>query len=169
MKLRWRCSQVASFKSCLLLVALLLVGPARAVDQKAGAATVTTSGAAAPAVITESQREAAALLDRMATYLAGLQSFTVTFRAGYDVVQATGQKIEFGETRHVTMARPNQLRVEEVASDGNRDLALFDGRNMTVMNADSGVFPRQRSPALSTMRSSTSSATSRCACRSRCC
>ncbi len=130
----------------MLTVALLLVGPVRAGDEQAAAATVSPNVAAAPAATTESQREAAAILDSMATYLAGLRSFTVTFRAGYDVVQATGQKIEFGETRHVTMARPNQLRVEEVASDGIRDLALFDGRNMTVMNADSGVFAQAAQP-----------------------
>jgi hypothetical protein len=146
MKLRRKCLQVAPFNGPLLIAALLLVSPARAAGENAEATTVTTSGAAAPAAMTESQREAAAVLDRMATYLAGLQSFTVTFRAGYDVVQATGQKIEFGETRHVTMARPSQLRVEEVASDGNRDLALFDGRNMTVMNADSGVFAQAAQP-----------------------
>ena len=86
------------------------------------------------------------LLQGMAQYLAGLQAFTVNFRSGYDVVQTTGQKIEFGESRRVTMARPDRLRVEEVASDGTRDLALFDGKTVTVMNADSNAYAQAPQP-----------------------
>jgi len=44
------------------------------------------------------------------------------------------------------MDRPNRLRVEEIASDGARDLVLFDGRNMTVFNADAEVFARAPQP-----------------------
>lgn len=101
---------------------------------------------AAPTVATESQREAAMLLQGMAQYLAGLQAFSVDFRSGYDVVQTTGQKIEFGESRRVTMARPDRLRVEEVASDGTRDLVLFDGKTVTVMNADSNAYAQAPQP-----------------------
>lgn len=101
---------------------------------------------AAGTMTTESQREAATLLQGMAQYLAGLKSFTVDSRSGYDVVQATGQKIEFGESRSVTMARPDRLRVEEIVSDGKRDLVLFDGRTLTVMNADSNVYAQAPQP-----------------------
>jgi hypothetical protein len=101
--------------------------------------------AEAPAA-TESQREAAALLKGMTVYLAGLQSFSVAYRAGYDVVQSTGQKIEFGETRRLTLARPDRLRVEQVASDGKRDLAVFDGRNISVLDADAGVYAQAAQP-----------------------
>jgi hypothetical protein len=98
------------------------------------------------AAITESQREAMTLLTAMANNLAGLKSFTVIFRDGYDVVQSTGQKIEFGDTRRITLARPRQLRVEEISSDGTIDLTLFDGRNVTVLNADSNVFAQAAQP-----------------------
>lgn len=76
----------------------------------------------------------------MTRYLAGLNSFSFAVRDGYDVVQSTGQKIEFGESRRVTVSRPDRLRIEEVSSDGTRDLAIFDGRNISVLNADRGVF-----------------------------
>ena len=82
----------------------------------------------------------------MANHLAGLQSFTVAFRDGYDVVQSSGQKIEFGETRRITLARPSQLRVEEIASDGRLDLALFDGKTITVFDADTNVFAQTPQP-----------------------
>ena len=108
------------------------------------------------------------MLKGMADYLAGLESFSVTFRAGYDVVQSTGQKIEFGETRHVALSRPDRLSVEEVASDGKRDRVVFDGRNVSVLDADNGVYAQARSPARSTMRWPTSCANCGCECRSRC-
>ena len=107
----------------------------------------TTPGRCAETpALTDSQREAAALFKNMSAYLAGLQSFSVKFRAGYDVVQPTGQKIEFGETRSVVLARPDRLRVEEVGSDGKRDLALFDGRDITVFDADAAVYAKAPQP-----------------------
>ena len=123
-----------------LAAAVLLSTPAVGADQQAPAGAGTPGAATAAPATTESQREAAALLKGMADYLAGLTSFSVTFRAGYDVVQSTGQKIEFGETRHVALSRPDRLSVEEVASDGRRDRVVFDGRNVSVLDADNDVY-----------------------------
>jgi hypothetical protein len=117
----------------LAMVATLLAGPALAADTKAGA-------------VTESRREATAALKGMADYLASLKSFTCTSRNGYDVLQSSGRMIEFGETRRVTILRPNRLRIEEVSSDGSRDLALFDGKQMTLLNADANVFAQAPQP-----------------------
>ena len=86
------------------------------------------------------------LLTAMSIHLAGLTSFTVSFRDGYDVVQSTGQKDEFVETRRITLARPGQLGVEDIASGGRRDLALFDGKNITVFDGDSNVYARTPQP-----------------------
>ncbi len=136
---------LSALRGGLAIAAVLLAGTAP------GAETTVRSPAAEPArrgtpVLTESQREAADILKAMAKYMAGLPAFNVTVRQGYDVVQSTGQKIEFGETRHISMDRPNRLRVEEVASDGTRDLAIFDGRTITVLKADSGVYAQAPQP-----------------------
>ena len=125
--------------SQLAAVALLSM-PAVGADQQDAASAGTQGQAAALPAKSESQREAATLLKSMADYLSGLESFSVTFRAGYDVVQSTGQKIEFGETRNVALSRPNRLNVEEVASDGKRDRVVFDGRNVSVLDADNAVY-----------------------------
>lgn len=95
---------------------------------------------------TESQREAAALLKGMTEYLAGLKDFSVAFRAGYDVLQPSGQKIEFGETRRVSVARPDKLRIEEVASDGKRDLLMFDGRTISALDAHAAIYAQVPQP-----------------------
>ena len=89
---------------------------------------------------------AAAILKDMANFLAGLQNFACTSRNGYEVLQSSGQKIEFGETRRMTVARPGRLRVEEVSSDGAQDVALFDGKLVTVFNADEGVYAQAPQP-----------------------
>src|SRR4051812_41869181 len=64
--------------------------------------------------------EALGALNRMAGTLSQAQGFSVTIRAGYDIVQDTGQKITFGERRRVTLSRPDRLRVEVEESDGKR-------------------------------------------------
>lgn len=117
----------------LLAIAALSVTPALALAAETGDAA-------------DSQHHAATLLKDMTTHLAKLQGFSVVFRAGYDVVQPSGQKIEFGETRRLTLARPDRLWVEEVSSDGKRDLAVFDGRNISVLDADAGVYAQAPQP-----------------------
>jgi hypothetical protein len=140
-----RIRPVAPRRWYLLLVTMWFVPiAAPAAGQPSAAATSVSPGS----VTTEakSQREAAAMLERMTRYLSSLTSFSVGFRDGYDVVQASGQKIEFGETRRVTIARPGHLRVEEVASDGKRDLAVFDGKTISVYDADAGVYAQAPQP-----------------------
>ena len=146
MKLQWTYSRAASLKGAVVVAAVLLSARALGGDGQAGVTAAPPGDTGAAPALTESQREAQALLKAMADHLAGLQSFTVVFRDGYDVVQATGQKIEFGETRRITLARPNQLRVEEIASDGRLDLVLFDGKDITAFNADTNLFARAPQP-----------------------
>jgi hypothetical protein len=95
---------------------------------------------------TESQREAAAVLKSMAEYLAELESFACLTSNGYETVQANGQKVEFGETRRIFVARPDRLRIEEVASDGVSDLTLFDGKQITTVSAELNVYAQAPQP-----------------------
>jgi hypothetical protein len=82
----------------------------------------------------------------MAGFLAGLDRYGVTVRAGYDVVQPDGQKIEFLETRDVLLDRPSRLRTEETRADGRNDVVLFDGERLTVWNAEARVFAQAPQP-----------------------
>jgi hypothetical protein len=130
-----------------LLMAIFLAGPvlaAEAPPKPAPANAAPAAAAAAPK--TESQREAAELLKSMAEYLGGLTNFTCTTTNRYETVQANGQKIEFGETRRISLSRPNHLRIEEVSSDGSSDLALFDGSQLTMLSADENVYAQAPQP-----------------------
>src|SRR5688572_10523047 len=109
-----------------------------------GAAGEAPSAAAQPR--TKAQHLAGELLAGMAKYLAALPGFEVSLVGSYDVVQDSGQKIEFNELREVAVARPNKLRMEQVRSDGVQDLVVFDGKALTVLNGELGVFAQAPQP-----------------------
>jgi hypothetical protein len=89
------------------------------------------AGKKAPAP-TESQAQAQArtILMHMAGFLGGARAFSVSLRSGYDVVQKSGQKIEFGETRRIALSRPDKLRIEAEGSDGRKTLTVLDGKEI---------------------------------------
>lgn len=90
--------------------------------------------------------EAKDILLRMAGFLAQTPRFSVNVRGNYDVVQGSGQKIEFGETRKITVSRPNGLRVEAEHSDGEQHLVLYDGKDITVFSPSQNVYAQASKP-----------------------
>ncbi|MBP2311292.1 DUF2092 domain-containing protein [Azospirillum soli] len=127
-----------------VLCAFLLSGTAWSAEAPA---TDTSSQAASQAAEEAApdddvaiEPEAMDTLMRMADTLARAQRFSVTIRASYDVVQETGEKIEFGERRNVTLSRPDGLRVESQESDGKRTVVTFDGKAITVFNPAENVY-----------------------------
>ena len=87
-----------------------------------------------------SEQRAMSILKNMSEYLAKAERFSVTIRDGYDAVQASGQKIEYGEVRKVTVSRPDHLRFEIERSDGEKGLVIFDGKEITVYTAKKNVY-----------------------------
>jgi hypothetical protein len=96
--------------------------------------------------IPESQVRARAILMGMADFLAGTQRFSVSLRAGYDAVQPSGQKIEFGEMRKVTVSRPDRLRIEGERSDGAKMLTVFNGKEIVLIDETSNVYATAPQP-----------------------
>lgn len=92
----------------------------------------------------ESQILGRDLLMNMAEFLAGLDGFTVTMRGGYDVLQPSGEKIQFLERRKLVLRRPDRLRVED-ATSGN-DFILFDGERITAYDASHRVYAQAPQP-----------------------
>ncbi|MFP5213718.1 MAG: DUF2092 domain-containing protein [Acidobacteriota bacterium] len=86
------------------------------------------------AVQTPPNNEAMSLLRRSAEFLSRAGQFGVTIRVGYDALQKSGQKVEFGEIRKVTLRRPDRFRADILRSDGEKGLVLYDGQNITVFN-----------------------------------
>lgn len=82
----------------------------------------------------------AARLEAMANFLAKTQRLSVAVDCSYDVVQDSGQKIEFGERRELTLRRPDRVRVEVTRRDGSRRGIVFDGTQLTAFDLDEKVY-----------------------------
>ena len=94
---------------------------------------------------TPSELQAMSILKKMSEFLAAAGRFSVTIRDGYDVVQESGQKIEFGELRIVTVSRSDRLRIDRLRieverSDGQKDLVIFDGKDLTIYTANHNIY-----------------------------
>src|SRR6516164_6105688 len=87
-----------------------------------------------------SEQKAMTILKNMSQYLAQTERFSVTIRDGYDAVQQSGQKIEYGEVRKVIVSRPDRLRFEIERSDGEKALVVFNGTDLTVYTANKNVY-----------------------------
>ena len=88
----------------------------------------------------KSDEQAMAVLKRATTILAQAKSFSVTIDAGFDAVQDSGQKIEFGETRKVVLRRPDRLRIDANKRDGSSSGLIFDGKEITVFHLKENVY-----------------------------
>lgn len=108
--------------------------------------TDTEAGTDAADDYYESEQMAYELLMEMATYVAGIDSFSVRILAGYDVVQEDGQKIQFLEAREVTLARPDHFIARESGAADSGQVVLFDGQTLTVADGDARVYAQAGQP-----------------------
>lgn len=86
------------------------------------------------------------LLFDMAKKLAETKQYSVSMHMGYDVVQESGQKIEFSEIRKTTVDRPNHMRIYQEQSDGDRGQFIFDGKVITLFSASENVYAQTDHP-----------------------
>ena len=91
--------------------------------------------------------EAQAILKRMADLLKHTQQYTVTVDSEYDVVQKSGEKIEFGEVRKLTVVRPDRIRVDTESRDGRKGTLCYNGQDIVIFDARDNVYSSARKPA----------------------
>jgi hypothetical protein len=90
--------------------------------------------------------QAMALLKRMADFLSQAQRFSVIVDIGFDVVQDSGQKIEFGEIRKMVISRPDRARIDITKRDGATSGFIFDGKEIAVFNTRENVYATAAKP-----------------------
>jgi hypothetical protein len=90
--------------------------------------------------------QAKMLLLNTADYLAKAKGFSVNVDANYDITQHSGQKIEFGESYHVLLSRPNDLRIDFVDRDGSKRQILFNGSTMTMFEPGQAFYGNLTKP-----------------------
>ena len=111
-----------------------------------GLIALSSSAADQDASVSESQAEAREILMDMGKFLSQSQRFCVNIRSGYDAIQESGQKVEFGAKRKVIVSRPDRLRIEVEKSNGDRNLSLIDAKNITVSSITQNVYAQAPSP-----------------------
>jgi hypothetical protein len=124
----------------LFLIAGLAL-PSAAISEEKPPVAATAPESPAMSSSPESQ-DAKALLMRMADVLAKTQGFRATITANYDVVQDNGEKIEFGEVRHVLIQRPDRLRILSDFSNGEKLTIYFDGNDLNVFSPKENMFAK---------------------------
>jgi hypothetical protein len=82
----------------------------------------------------------------MAGFLAKAERLSVTMDCAYDVLQDSGEKIEFGERRVVMLRRPDRARIDVTRRDGARRGLVFDGSQLTVFDVDQNVYSTVAKP-----------------------
>jgi hypothetical protein len=90
--------------------------------------------------------EAMATLKRMVDFLSQAQRLSVTVEIGFDVVQNSGEKLEFGETRQFLIRRPDRARIDITRRDGATSGFRFDGQEIAVFNTREQVYATAARP-----------------------
>ena len=79
-------------------------------------------------------------LTTMAEKISETEKFSVTLLIRYDVLQASGQLIEFSERREMVLQRPQNLRVDVKESDGDEGGLLIDSSRILQYNSTEAVY-----------------------------
>jgi len=107
---------------------------------------VSLASVEAPETDIPANETAMGQLMRMAHFLSQLEQFSVKQQSGYDVVQDSGQKIEFEESRELVVVRPDRFRVDVQGSDGEESTVTFDGKTVTAFNATKNMYAASEIP-----------------------
>jgi hypothetical protein len=91
--------------------------------------------------------QAQEILKRMADFLKQTKQYTVTVDSEYDVVQKSGEKIEFGEVRKLTVVRPDRIRVDTESRDGRKGMLCYNGQDIVIFDAKDNVYSSERKPS----------------------
>lgn len=128
-----RCSGTAALAGAVFAGALAFGMQAWAEDAASTAAAVKPAPPEIEPEVVEDLRRAASLL-------ANAPKISLRAETGYDVVQRSGQKIEFGSTRRILVRRPDRFVVDVEQRDGDRKRIFFDGRTLSLFDVGHQVY-----------------------------
>jgi hypothetical protein len=134
-------------KFIIAIVALLLgyITPPTAIAEEAKATPNQTDQ------ITEDRKadideEALVILKKATDYLTSLKHFTLKAVEAKDVVQESGQKLQFASTIEVAVRRPNQLFGSWIRDDGSIRQFWYNGKTVTIYEDTENVFGQIQVP-----------------------
>lgn len=94
----------------------------------------------------ETQITTEELLTQVCDFLKSQQSLSVEMDVTYDNVLPSGTKVQYSGYKTVSVQRPNMLKVNTIADQGNRNF-YYDGKNITLFSPDLKVFATKEAPA----------------------
>jgi hypothetical protein len=109
----------------------------------AASARSAEEAGAEPAV----EPEALAILKRATDRLTTAQSFRIRIRTLFDVVQDSGQKLQFGTWDEVTVRRPDRAAATFRRDDGHVRRIQYDGERITMYDERENVYGQFAVPA----------------------
>ncbi len=86
--------------------------------------------------------EAVEVISRFVNYITSFKELRVTAEYGFDVLQETGQMIEFGSRQVITVQRPDHLRVDFSRRDGVAGHVVYDGNEVVLFNPEHAVYAK---------------------------
>jgi hypothetical protein len=98
------------------------------------------------AAMQAAREEALAVLKRTSDFLGQQTSFSFTADTGYEVLQLSGVKVEFGAHREATVRRPDHAHVDIVRRDGEHKIIRYDGQIFTAFFPDENAYASLERP-----------------------
>jgi len=106
----------------------------------------STAGQAEEAEDQTSDARARAIMGQAAQYLANAQSFSFEAESEYDVVQESGQTLEFGGVRAIQVRRPDRFRTRLVSRSGEEKQLRFNGREAVLYSPQLNLYAKAAIP-----------------------
>ena len=90
--------------------------------------------------------EADKLLKEMGDFLKNQKEFSVKADVTFDLVEPTGEKIQYSATNTFFVKRPNKVYAQTVGDIGEKKF-WYDGKGITLLDVDKNVYAQEKAPA----------------------
>ncbi|RLB88779.1 MAG: hypothetical protein DRH10_07055 [Deltaproteobacteria bacterium] len=126
----------------IVAVAVVLgcVAPSIVAAESVAAATENQTEGVAVKSQADIDERAVEILQKAANYLTSLKQFSMKAVVVVDVVQESGQKLQFGSTVEVTVKRPNRMFTLRTDDDGIVRRFWYNGKTATLYDEGENVY-----------------------------
>lgn len=90
--------------------------------------------------------EADKILKGMGDFLKNQKEFSVNADVTFDLVEPTGEKIQYSATNSFVIHRPDKIYAQTVGDIGEKKF-WYDGKGITLLDVDKNVYAQEKAPA----------------------
>ncbi|MDR4505751.1 MAG: DUF2092 domain-containing protein [Candidatus Scalindua sp.] len=85
-------------------------------------------------------------LRQMCDYLKSAQQYTFRSQATFEKISVSGQKLEYGETVHASVRRPDRFHAD-IVGDLINNRFWYNGRSITMLDTELNIYATTEAPA----------------------